>query len=159
MPEIATIGAYGWSAETFFDALVCEQVGSFCDVRARRGVRGAEYSFANSKRLQGRLQELGIAYHHRPDLAPTDAVRKAQYALDAKAGVGKLNRSELSPEFISAYRAECLSGFDAEAFLDEVGGHGRICLFCVERDPEACHRSVLAERLASEGAMVTHLVP
>ncbi len=159
MSEIATIGAYGWSAETFFEALVREQVGLFCDVRARRGVRGAEYAFANSARLQQRLAELGIEYRHRPDLAPSDAARKAQYAVDASAGVGKRNRSQLSPGFIVAYRAECLSGFDAQAFLDEVGGHGRICLFCVERDPEACHRSLLAERLASEGVTVTHLVP
>ena len=33
-------------------------------------------------------------------------------------------------------------------------------LLCVERDPEACHRSLIAERLATEhGVEVTHLVP
>jgi hypothetical protein len=33
-------------------------------------------------------------------------------------------------------------------------------LFCVERDPEACHRSIVAERLAAEfGLPVTHIVP
>jgi hypothetical protein len=31
---------------------------------------------------------------------------------------------------------------------------------CVERDPEACHRSLIAERLAAEdGIDVTHLRP
>jgi hypothetical protein len=31
---------------------------------------------------------------------------------------------------------------------------------CVERDPEACHRSLVASRLASEfGLTVTHLKP
>lgn len=31
---------------------------------------------------------------------------------------------------------------------------------CVERDPEACHRSLVAARLASEfGLAVTHLKP
>ncbi|MDX6630098.1 MAG: hypothetical protein QOH00_2344, partial [Gaiellales bacterium] len=43
MVEVVTIGAYGWNAATFFDALVRQRVGTFCDVRRRRGVRGAEY--------------------------------------------------------------------------------------------------------------------
>ena len=33
-------------------------------------------------------------------------------------------------------------------------------LLCVERDPEACHRSLIAERLVREyGAQATHLRP
>jgi hypothetical protein len=33
-------------------------------------------------------------------------------------------------------------------------------LFCVERDPEACHRSLIAERLTEEHhATVDHLRP
>jgi hypothetical protein len=31
---------------------------------------------------------------------------------------------------------------------------------CVERDPEACHRSLIAERLAEEhGAKIVNLLP
>ena len=52
MAEVLTIGAYGWDAETFFAALVRERVAVFCDLRRRRGVRGPEYAFANSARLQ-----------------------------------------------------------------------------------------------------------
>ena len=52
------------------------------DVRQRRGVRGPEYAWANSKRLQAALAEAGIAYEHRPELAPTTAMRKLQYAED-----------------------------------------------------------------------------
>src|SRR6185295_7735980 len=111
--EVLTIGAYGWDAETFFDALVRERVGVFCDLRRRRGVRGPEYAFANSARLQQRLEELGIAYRHRLDLAPSTAIRQAQYGVDESMGVGKRNRSQLSPAFEAAYAAECLSGFDA----------------------------------------------
>jgi Protein of unknown function, DUF488 len=37
---------------------------------------------------------------------------------------------------------------------------GATALLCVERDPQACHRSLLAERLAAErGVSVTHLTP
>jgi uncharacterized protein (DUF488 family) len=159
MAEVLTIGAYGWDAETFFDALVRERVGVFCDLRRRRGVRGPEYAFANSARLQQRLEELGIAYRHRVDLAPSTAIREAQYAIDESMGVGKRNRSRLSPEFEAAYAAECLAGFDAAEFLAELAGAGPICLFCVERDAAACHRSLVAARLAQHGATVRDLVP
>ena len=58
-------------------------VDTFCDLRARRGVRGREYAFANSQRLQARLAELGIRYVHRLDLAPSAATRSQQHAADA----------------------------------------------------------------------------
>jgi hypothetical protein len=159
MAEVLTVGAYGWDAETFFDALVRERVGVFCDLRRRRGVRGPEYAFANSARLQQRLDELGIAYRHRLDLAPSTAIRQAQYGVDESMGIGKRNRSRLSPEFESAYAAECLTDFDAGGFLAELGTGGPICLFCVERDAAACHRSLVATRLARHGATVRDLVP
>jgi hypothetical protein len=158
MAEVLTIGAYGWDAETFFGALVRERVGVFCDLRRRRGVRGPEYAFVNSARQQ-RLDELGIAYRHRLDLAPSTAIRQAQYAVDESMGIGKRSRSRLSPEFESAYAAECLTHFDAAGFLDELGIAGPICLFCVERDAAACHRSLVAARLARHGATVRDLLP
>ena len=159
MAQVLTIGAYGWDAETFFDALVRERVGVFCDLRRRRGVRGPEYAFANSARLQQRLEELGIAYRHRLDLAPSTAIRQAQYAVDDSMGIGKRNRSRLSPAFESAYTAECLTQFDAAGFLAELATDGPICLFCVERDAAACHRSLVAARLARHGATVRDLLP
>ena len=37
---------------------------------------------------------------------------------------------------------------------------GRAALLCVERDPEACHRSLIAARLADRhGVAVEHLRP
>ena len=164
MAQVLTIGAYGWDAETFFDALVRERVGVFCDLRRRRGVRGPEYAFANSARLQHAARtrtppQLGIAYRHRLDLAPSTAIRQAQYAVDDSMGIGKRNRSRLSPAFESAYTAECLTQFDAAGFLAELATDGPICLFCVERDAAACHRSLVAARLARHGATVRDLLP
>ncbi len=51
-PRIVTIGVYGFEEEEFFAALANARVDLFCDVRRRRGVRGARYAFANSQRLQ-----------------------------------------------------------------------------------------------------------
>jgi uncharacterized protein (DUF488 family) len=159
MVEVMTIGAYGWNADTFFDALVRKQVRTFYDLRRRRGVRGPEYAFVNSARLQERLRELGIAYEHRLELAPSRATRQQQYAEDERMGVGKRDRSQLGPAFKSAYAEECLDAFDSAGFLAEIGSDQPICLFCVERDPDACHRSLVAEKLASAGAAVRHLLP
>ncbi len=55
MNKIVTIGAIGYSAEAFFRALQQAGVDTFVDVRRRRAVRGADYAFANSQRLQARL--------------------------------------------------------------------------------------------------------
>jgi hypothetical protein len=116
MVDVVTIGAYGWNVAAFFDALVCERVGTFCDVRRRRGVRGAEYAFVNSKRLQERLGELGIRYQHRLELAPSTAVRQTQVEADELMGVAKRARSVLGEAFAAAYAQECLTRFDAAEF-------------------------------------------
>jgi len=157
--DVLTIGAYGWSEGAFFDALSPARPGVFCDIRRRRGVRGPEYAFVNSTRLQRRLAELGIAYAHRLDLAPPQEIRAVQARADARDRVAYRERSRLGEEFIAAYTAACLDGFDAPAFIDELGGGGPICLFCVEREPLACHRSLVANRLAEAGATVHHLRP
>lgn len=52
MLNVVTIGVYGYTPETFFAALQEAGVDLLCDIRQRRGVRGAEYAFANSQRLQ-----------------------------------------------------------------------------------------------------------
>lgn len=159
VPQVLTIGAYGWSEEAFFAVLATERPGVFCDIRRRRGVRGPEHAFVNSSRLQERLGELGIPYVHRLDLAPPQEIRAVQARADARDRVAYRDRSQLSDEFIAAYTAACLDGFDAAAFLEELGGDGPICLFCVEGEPLACHRSLVADRLAASGATVRHFRP
>ena len=61
-PRILTIGVYGYSEEAFFQALQVAGVDAFCDIRSRRGVRGATYAFANSKRLQARLAKGCVSF-------------------------------------------------------------------------------------------------
>ena len=159
MADVFTIGAYGWTEQTFFDALQRAGVATFCDVRQRRGVRGSEYAFVNSNRLQARLADLGIRYVHRLDLAPTTEMRQAQYAADEAAGVGKRSRTELGRVFVETYRRERLDQFDVTAFLDDLAADGPVVLFCVERDATACHRGLIAGKLAGVGATVAHLTP
>jgi uncharacterized protein (DUF488 family) len=154
--RVATIGVYGFSVDTFLAALRAADVRRVLDVRQRRGVRGSEYSWANSKRLQAALADAGIEYEHHPELAPTTELRQLQYAEDARQGVGKRSRSELAPAYVEGYTREILDQVD----LSEVVARLPAALMCVERDPEACHRSLVSARLAAEhGVSVVDLRP
>jgi uncharacterized protein (DUF488 family) len=161
--KLVTIGVYGFSEAAFFSALRQAGVDTFCDIRWRRGVRGADYAFANRARLEQRLTELGIRYLHFRDLAPSPALRKRQYEADKAEGTTKRKRSALSAVFIAGYRDERLSTFGSQKFVEQLGPEARtVVLFCVEREPAACHRSLLAERLQRDlGAQceVIHLKP
>ena len=159
--KVVTIGIYGFTAEGFFSALRDSGVDVFCDIRWRRGVRGADYAFANHKRLLASLAALGINYIHRRDLAPTPEIRKLQKVIDKNERVAKRKRNNLSPQFMGAYQQEVLQHFDPRTFLDgQEKGTKVVALCCVERLPDACHRSLVAEVIKEQvGVEVEHLVP
>ncbi|MDX1612791.1 MAG: DUF488 domain-containing protein [Candidatus Promineifilaceae bacterium] len=161
MLELYTIGVYDFGEEAFFAALQAHDVDLFCDVRQRRGLRGRRYAFANSRRLQARLAELGIAYLHRKDLAPAPELRRIQQRTDRSAGTKKRERPRLSPAFGTAYQDTVLTDFDAEAFVAGLDPEvTKVAFFCVEREPQACHRSLLADHMARVlGLSVTHILP
>jgi uncharacterized protein (DUF488 family) len=157
---VATVGVYGFTGDAFLAALRDAGVGLVLDVRQRRGVRGSEYAWANSARLQRALTHAGIAYRHHRELAPTTELRQLQYREDARHGVGKRSRRELAPEYVQRYTAEILDRADLGALAAELPGDAVAALLCVERDPEACHRSLIAARLAAEHSVsVRHLRP
>src|SRR5918998_1182923 len=112
MPTVATIGVYGFDLDSFLARLREADVRVLLDVRQRRGVRGREYAWANSQRLQAALAEAGIEYRHHPELAPTTELRQLQYAEDDRRGVGKRSRTELAPAYRERYLAEILAGVD-----------------------------------------------
>ena len=160
MTELATIGVYGFTAERFLATLREADVRLVLDVRQRRGVRGIEYAWANARRLQSALAEAGVEYRHHKELAPTTELRRLQYREDDKLGVGKRSRVELAPAYRERYLREILDRVDLGAIVRELPADGAGALFCVERDPEACHRSLIAERMAAEaGVSVIHLRP
>jgi uncharacterized protein (DUF488 family) len=160
MKRAVTIGVYGFTAAIFLRALGDADVRVVLDVRQRRGVRGSEYSWANSLRLQAALADAGIAYRHHRELAPTTELRQLQYREDARRGVGKRSRVELAPEYRRRYTHEILDPADLTRVVAELPDQGAGALMCVERDPEACHRSIIAERLAAEhGVAVRDLRP
>jgi uncharacterized protein (DUF488 family) len=158
--SLSTVGVYGFTVEEFLRTLREADVRLLLDVRQRRGVRGPQYAWANAKRLQEALANAGIGYRHHPELAPTTELRQLQYREDDRLGVGKRSREELAPEYRQRYVSEILKRADLADLVAELPDQGAGALFCVERDPEACHRSLSADQIAAEyGLPVTHLRP
>ena len=157
---VVTIGVYGFDQAAFLAALARARVKVLLDVRQRRGVRGSEYAWANAARLQVALADAGVEYRHHKELAPTTELRRLQYAEDERLGVGKRSRVELAPEYRDRYTREILDQVDLEPIVASLPADGAAALLCVERDPEACHRSLIADRMAAEhGVSVRHLKP
>jgi uncharacterized protein (DUF488 family) len=148
MPAIATIGVYDYDGASFVRELDAAGVTLLLDIRQRRGVRGAQYAWANANRLQTRLAEARIGYEHHPELAPDTEMRQLQYREDARQGVGKRSREELSPEYVRAYTEEILNLMPLEPLVRRLPVHGIAALMCVEASAAACHRSLVASRLA-----------
>lgn len=159
VPTLRTIGVYGFDRESFLGALSGAGVDLLLDVRQRRGVRGSEYAWANAKRLQAALAEAGIGYSHLSELAPTTEMRQLQYAEDEKRGEGKRSRTVLAPAYVERFTAEVLDRVDLEPVVRWIGNSAPV-LLCVERDPEACHRSIVAARIGAEFEIpVRHILP
>jgi uncharacterized protein (DUF488 family) len=146
MPSIYTIGYTQKSLERFIRLLQNAGVDSVVDIRLRNTSQLA--GFAKRDDLAFLLREgFGIAYEHRPDLAPT-------------------------PELLDAYRATRDWPAYEHGFLRllgerqvEIAGRqvlsrwSRPCLLCAEPKPDRCHRRLVAEWWAQHlaGIDVVHL--
>lgn len=157
--EFYTIGVYNSKEDDFFRKLTENNIDVFCDIRQRRGVRGSEYSFVNSVRLQQKLAAHGISYIYVRDLAPTSEIRNLQKEADAKLGELKRSRNQIGKVFSIAYKNQILNNFDFDGLISMLENKGakRIVFFCVEEKPEACHRSIVAEKLMRYGYKITNL--
>lgn len=157
---IKTIGVYGSNEDSFFRALKDEGVDLFCDVRQRRLVRGSKYSYVNSTKLQQKLAALGISYLHIKELAPTKEIRNLQKNSDLSLGILKSERTELSGAFKEKYSSCCIGHFNFAEFINTLPQNiHTVCFFCVEKEPEACHRSLVANHINEKfGIEVKHIL-
>jgi uncharacterized protein (DUF488 family) len=149
MRDLATIGVYGSDLERFLATLRGAGVNLLLDVRQRRGVRGHDYAWANAKRIEAELRGAGVVYQHVPELAPTTSMREAQYEADTAKGEGKRSRTVLSHVYVERYTEEILDRADLDRLVQFIGRSTPV-LFCVEREAAACHRSLIAGRLARD---------
>ena len=160
--KIYTLGVYGYTEDEFFDALAVHGIDLFIDIRARRGMRGSRYKFVNSTYLQAKLKELGIGYAHLKELAPTPRIRRLQDQADQQQKLERRSdRQRLCREYVHEYKRDVLRVYKRKSEL-KLHAEGelararelahfpagraaaRVALFCVEGEPKACHRSLVA---------------
>ncbi|MGQ9826003.1 MAG: DUF488 domain-containing protein [Desulfotomaculales bacterium] len=133
MISIYTIGFSKKSLREFITRLKNAGVRKVIDVRLHNTSQLAGY--AKKEDLEYVLELAGIAYEHRPELAPTEELLK-----------GYKNGEISWPEYEKVYKdllakREPLKSGDFERLRQE----GPVCLLCAEDKPDRCHRRLLAE--------------
>lgn len=134
MIELMTIGYEGLSTAEFFDILRRCKVSTVVDVRELPISRRA--GFAKSALMAG-LAEHGIKYVHTPALGCPRDVRHA-YRDDGDWA-----------QYTRRFKAYLETQLLALEKLGEMVQTESCCLLCFEEDYNFCHRSFVAERVAS----------
>jgi uncharacterized protein (DUF488 family) len=144
--EVATVGYQGATVQSFLHALREAGVDLLVDVRAVASSRRP--GFAKSA-LAATLAGAGIEYLHLRDLGTPAPGRAA-----ARAG----RHAEMRRIFRDHLRTEAAqSALDA---LADIVRSRRVCLLCFEADPTHCHRSLVADALATLVHLrIIHLAP
>ncbi|QKW50685.1 DUF488 family protein [Streptomyces buecherae] len=144
--KIHTIGFTKKSAEKFFGLLRTSGATALIDVRLNNVSQLA--GFAKRDDLRFFLDQLcGMAYIHRPDLAPT------QPMLDdyKKRGV---DWATYEKRFLELMEHRAIEDSGLQDLVEDA------VLLCSEHEPHHCHRRLVAEYLAERWGSVTieHLV-
>jgi uncharacterized protein (DUF488 family) len=139
-----TIGYEGADVDRFLTTLKDAGVTTLADVRAVALSRKRGFS---KSALRDALAGQDIGYQHFRNLGTPKEGRQA-----ARAGDGALMRRIYCDEVLTTAPAQ-------EAFeeLAKLSQSQPVCLLCFERDPENCHRRVLAQRMAERGWEVVDL--
>jgi uncharacterized protein (DUF488 family) len=139
--KLFTIGYGGAAPQAFTECLTKAGVQTVVDVRLRPD-RASMGSYVKAKTpdkgIEHLLSGVGIEYRSLPELGNVfldyEDWRERYTELLARAGDLLVSRLTKIP--------------------------GDICLLCAERRPEDCHRTLIAEHLASGGGIqVQHLIP
>lgn len=143
MSVVYTIGYESTDIERFIATLKVVGVKRLADVRAMALSRKKGFS---KKSLSARLEAEGIEYVHFVELGDPKPGRVA-----ARAGLIK--------EFRDIYESH-LNSDDAQTSLQKLvvaAGEKPTCLLCFERDPSACHRSIVAGEISASGFEILNL--
>lgn len=146
MTALCTIGFAGKDLEDFVTLLRGAGVARLLDVRLRPD--GHLSGYARQRNLRFVLERYeGIAYEHRPELAPTDGILDG-YRADGDWELYERRFGALLDE------RDWLGALDAS-----IAGGGSVALLCSEATPERCHRRLVAETYARlrPGVEVRHL--
>jgi uncharacterized protein (DUF488 family) len=140
---VYTIGYEGTDIDRFIATLGAVGVTVLADVRALAQSRKKGFSKSS---LQARLAAEGIAYRHFVELGDPKPGREA-----ARAG-----RYEEFRQIYTNHLSQPQAQATLQRLLIDVLAEPT-CLMCFERDPNVCHRSIVANRLMYSGIRISHL--
>ncbi|GGC27798.1 hypothetical protein GCM10011504_02430 [Siccirubricoccus deserti] len=144
---IFTIGYGEATPDRVIATLRAAEVTTLVDVRAIANSRKPGFS---KTALSAALEAAGIGYLHLRPLGTPAAGRVA-----ARSGRPAEMRRIFTAHLAGTEPQAALAG------LAERATRERVCLLCLEADPAACHRTLVAEAVAAgvPGVVVTHLHP
>lgn len=142
--QLKTIGYEGATTTDFLATLQLAGVTTLVDIREVPASRRAGFS---KSQLRSLVEASGIRYIHLVGLG------------DPKSGRDAARQGRMT-EFRQIF-ARKLRSAEAQADLQSavnLAREGTICLLCYERQPEFCHRSMVADAVADiTGVEVSHL--
>jgi len=136
-PFLYTAGYERRGLEEFLGILRAAGVAVLADVRENPFSRRADFS---KRRLQIAAESAGFRYVHLPALGAAKAIRdrwKVEHDWQA---------------FSKGYRTHLCTQEEALATIEQILRSSPTCLMCLERAPESCHRSLLADLLIDRHA-------
>jgi uncharacterized protein (DUF488 family) len=144
-PEaICTIGYEGGTVDGFIGALKQARAELVLDIRAAPVSRKKGFS---KNQLTAHLSEAGIGYRHLRGLGTPKRGREAARAGDVETFERIFLEHMEEPEALLDL-GEAIALAQAQP----------VCLFCLERDPEHCHRLIVGNRMVREtGQELRHL--
>jgi uncharacterized protein (DUF488 family) len=144
---LCTIGYQESTLPAVIEALGRAQVDLLVDVRAVPASRRPGFA---KRQLAAGLAEAGIGYLHLRGLGTP-----AEGRLAARRG-----RHERMREVYAAHLATAEAQAEQAELAGLVAAGRRVCLLCLERRPEHCHRSLIADALVEAlGVETHHLAP
>ena len=146
--RLFTVGYEGATPSALGDALTTAGAEVLVDVRAVANSRRAGFS---KRALSAGVDEQGLGYLHLRALGTPSEGRAA-----ARAG----RHAEMKAIYAEQLKTDAAQE-DLAALIAMVRNGRRPCLLCFEREPEHCHRMMIAERVvdALPGLKLEHLHP
>ena len=132
--KLFTIGYEGRSPQEFAKLLQDNRVTLLVDVRDSARSRARGFS---AMQLMEVLLKAGIDYRHERDLGNPMEIRSLFHDGDLAEG------RRLYRKLLSNGRRESVN-----RLVELIGKKRRVCIMCVERDVEACHRDLIAAKIA-----------
>lgn len=136
-PDFYTVGYSGRDIHEFVSAL--EQVGVVCLLDIRFNAVSMYKPAFSRRNLTAALLEAGIEYLHMPELGVPSDVRKQATVSGRRADIWDWYDEEVLPRY-----SQNLNWFFNST-------NHPVALMCVEKDPEDCHRHLLATALERQG--------